>query len=172
MNAEQIDVNNNERIFYSVGPINYLSVAIDIIKIIIILKSIRRAITYVFKTCRHWTSQIATLLGLKELSNPYLPPYLHTYFSTGGSTLLARLGRKNHSPRDAALLYSSLKADLHLQTCVTRYRGFLFFFSGAWYTRARTRCAYVCNTCGSLKRRYRRRTCGTPRRRLMHFYGG
>lgn len=50
MNAEQIDVNNNERIFYSVGPINYLSVAIDIIKIIIILKSIRRAITYVFKT--------------------------------------------------------------------------------------------------------------------------
>lgn len=53
MNAEQIDDNNNERIFYSVGPINYLSVAIDIIKIIIILKPIRRAITYVFKTCRH-----------------------------------------------------------------------------------------------------------------------
>lgn len=53
MDAEQIDVNNNERIFYSAGPVNYLSVAIDIIKIIIILKSIRRAITYVFKTCRH-----------------------------------------------------------------------------------------------------------------------
>lgn len=83
--------------------------------------------------------------------------------------LLARLGHKSHSPRDAALLYSSLKADLHLQTCVTRYRG----FCQARGTRVH---AHIVRTCviraGRLKRRYRRRTCGTPRRQLMHFYGG
>jgi len=79
-----------------------------------------------------------------------------------------RRARKSHPLDYGVLLYSSLKADLHLQTRVTRYHGFTRRrrVAHAYCARVRVR-AY-----GPLKRHQRRRTCGTPRRRLMHFYGG
>jgi len=80
--------------------------------------------------------------------------------------ILARLGHRSHSPRNAALLYSSLKADI-CRRAVTRYRGYFFFLARG--TRVH---AHIVRTCVIRADRYRRRTCGTPRRRLMHFYGG
>lgn len=52
--------------------------------------------------------------------------------------LLARLGHKSHSSRDAALLYSSLKADLHLQTSLD-----IVVFVRRVDTRTRTMCVRV-----------------------------
>jgi len=79
--------------------------------------------------------------------------------------ILARLGHRSHSPRNAVLLYSSLKADI-CRRAVTRYRGFSF-----WRVVTRVH-AHIVRMCVIRAGRYQCCTCGTPRRRLMHFYGG
>lgn len=70
------------------------------------------------------------------------PNYLH--FPQMG--LLFVPSQKPHSLRDFALFYSSLKADPHLQTCVTRYRS--FFVRHGTCVHAHITCIRICNTCG------------------------
>lgn len=86
------------------------------------------------------------------------------YLSTAGF-LFARFGSKNRlSSRDAVLLYSFLKSRL---TFADVRHSILWFSHVAGRVVHNIKRVGMC-VCVSLKHR----TCSTPRRRLMHFYGG